>query len=374
MIQGKQKILCFVTNDLNQDQRMHRICKTMAALNFEVTLSGRKEKNSLPLLDMPFKQQRISCIFSKGMLFYIEYNIRIWWLILWSSVDIIYSVDTDTLLGCTLGKWTKRKKLIFDSHEYYTEAPELADRKFKKAIWKLVENGCVPFADRCLTVNQSLSDLFSKRFNKAFIPIYNVPDDDIAANNRHLNYEISKESYILYQGMLNCGRGLEEMITAMQWIPDIRLVIAGEGDLSDELRKLASTSPANDRIIFQGWLSPEDLKSLTIKAKIGLNLLQGNSLNYYYSLANKFFDYMQAGVPSINMDFPEYRTIIDQYDNGYIINTLEPEALATEINAILQDSNTYHKKQMNSLKAAKVFNWKKESEKIKNVVLALSGD
>ena len=373
MKQRKQKILCFVTNDLNQDQRMHRICRTMAAMGFEVTLTGRTKSNSLPLLEMPFKQHRVKCVFNKGLLFYAEYNIRIWWLILLSPVDIIYSVDTDTLPGCTMGKWMKRKKLIFDSHEYFTEVPELADRRIKKAVWRQVENCCIPYADRCLTVNHSLSDLFSGRFSKVFIPVYNVPGDHISVNNSLLNNEIRTESYILYQGVLNRGRGLEEMIAAMQWIQDMRLVIAGEGDLSDELRKLASESPASDRITFTGWLAPEDLKALTREAKIGLNLLHGNSLNYYYSLANKFFDYMQAGVPSLNMDFPEYRYIIDQYDNGYITDTLAPEALAAEINAILQDSNTYNKKQMNSLKAAEVFNWEKESEKIRKVVLELSG-
>ena len=363
MINRKHSIYCFVTNDLNQDQRMHRICTTIAEMGYEVILYGRKKKQSEPLLDFPFIQRRLDCFFNHGPLFYLEYNIRICLLLIRMKPDVFYSVDTDTILGCTIAKLWSGKKMIFDSHEYYSESPELTSRPIKKSIWKWVEKIAIPRADKAITVNQSLSELLSKKYKNEFIPVYNVPFKE----NGH-ETQVEKSNFILYQGVLNQGRGLEEMILAMQWIQDAHLVIAGEGDLSQQLRAMAAESPVKDRITFKGWLTPVALTKLTRQALLGVNLLDGSSLNYYYSLANKFFDYMHAGVPSLNMDFPEYRYMIKKYDTGYLLDTLSPESLATTINDILNDHVVWEKKKANCFLAAEDLNWQNEAIKIRHLV------
>lgn len=363
MINRKPTIYCFVTNDLNQDQRMHRICTTIAEMGYDVILNGRKKKQSEPVLDFPFTQRRMDCFFDHGPLFYLEYNLRICLFLIRKKPDVIYSVDTDTLLGCTIAKLWTGKKMIFDSHEYYSESPELTSRPIKKSIWKWVEKIAIPRADKAITVNQSLSDLLSKKYKNDFIPVYNVPFKEKGAV-----VEVEKSNIILYQGVLNQGRGLEEMILAMQWIQDARLVIAGEGDLSQQLRAIAAVSPVKDQITFMGWLTPGALSKLTRQALLGVNLLDGSSLNYYYSLANKFFDYMHAGVPSLNMDFPEYHRMIEQYDTGYLLDKLTPESLAATINIILNDPAELERKKAHCYQAAEVLNWENEAVKIKNLL------
>lgn len=366
MNKNQSIIRCFVTNDLNQDQRMHRICTTMAAMNHKVILTGRLKPDSLPLMDMPFQQKRIYCFFNQGVLFYAAYNIRIFWLLMVSPVDLIYSVDTDTLLACTLAAKLRRKKLLFDSHEYFVEVPELEKSPIKRAIWQKIEQWCVPFTDLCYTVNESLSNLFTKQFKKTFISIYNVPFRSLEAKTGR-----SEEKILLYQGVLNQGRGLEDIITAMPRIEGVKLIIAGTGDIEHKLRTMAESSPAKDRIVFIGWQSPKALRHLAAQATLGLNLLHRGSLSYYYSLANKFFDYMQAGLPSLNMDFPEYRNMIEKYDNGYLLDTLSPDNLVTCIHEILNDKNTLNQKRINSLKAAKTLHWENEASKIQTSITDL---
>lgn len=356
-------IHCFVTNDINQDQRMHRICTTMSSMNCSVILTGRLRKNSMPLLSLPFEQKRIKCFFNSGILFYLEYNLRILFQLLSNTPDVIYSVDTDTLPACTAAKIILRKKMIFDSHEFFTEVPELSNKPVKKAIWKFVEKICIPYADKSITVNKSLSEILSKEYKKEFIPVYNVPFLQNQSTVIHQNKNV-----ILYQGVLNLGRGLEVLIDAMQWLPDICLVIAGEGDLSDSLRKQASSSPDCARITFTGWLTPEELNTLTSQAFLGLNLLENSSLNYYYSLANKFFDYMHAGVPSLNMDFPEYRHWLEKYETGYLVQELTPRSIADAVNQIVYDKATYDRKRLNCIQAAEKFNWENESIKISTII------
>ena len=356
---SKITIHCAVTNDINQDQRMHRICASLVEMGYLVTIIGRNKHNSKPLITQPFSQKRLPVYFQKGPLFYLEYNSRLLVYLMRNHQDIIYCVDTDTLLPGVISKWLKGKKLIFDAHEYFTEVPELTDRWFVKRIWKLIEQICIPRADLAITVNQSLAELFTGKWKIPFHSIFNVP----AFREKPISLA-PEPGTILYQGVLNKGRGLESLIDAMEFIPNINLVLAGEGDLSVQLRERALKGKCVDRIQFVGWHVPDELRLLTTKATLGMNLLEGTSKNYYYSLANKFFDYMHAGIPSVNMKFPEYSKIISQYDIGYLLDDLCPQKIAELINNALADQEALENKRHNCVKASLHFNWKVEQEKL----------
>ena len=360
-----------VTNDLNQDQRMHRICRSFTKMGYNVCLVGRIKPQSLALPDKPYQQLRIKCTFNKGFLFYAEYNIRLLIFLLFRvNPDIIYSVDADTLAACALAKKIKRKKMIFDSHEYFSEVPEVINRPFVKRIWQIIEKIFIPWADKCITVNQSLADLFTKNYNKPFSPIYNVPPkSDIQTTTNPTN-----KPYVLYQGMLNRGRGLEVMIEAMPLISHVDLQIIGEGDISEKLKKQANESPAKNRIIFTGWLPPAEIKSITAGATLGINLLDAESKSYYFSLANKFFDYVHACVPSVNMNFPEYRDIINQFEVGILISKLNKIEIANSINALLKDQPKYVTMKSACRAANEVYNWENEEIKLKKLMKKLSAN
>ncbi len=358
-------IYCIVTNDLNQDQRMHRICTSLTKMGYDVCLVGRIKPKSSALLNMPFRQVRLPCMFDKGLLFYAEYNIRLLILLAFRvKVDIIYSVDSDTVAACGLSKWLKRKKMVFDAHEYFTEVPEVMNRPIIKWTWEIIENIFIPMADECMTVNQSLAKLFSKKYTKPFITIYNVP----AKSEKRFRDKSYTKPYLLYQGMLNQGRGLEELISALPLIRDVDLYIIGEGDMSEKLKKLANENTAKDRIIFKGWLMPDEIKTITAGAILGINLLESDSKSYYFSLANKFFDYMHADVPSVNMDFPEYRDIIAKYNVGILISVLDKHEIANKINFLLSDQAKYAAMKSACRSACDVYNWDHEEKKIEKLM------
>ncbi|MFN8339857.1 MAG: glycosyltransferase [Saprospiraceae bacterium] len=351
-------IFCTVTNDLNHDQRMHRICTTLHQAGYQVTLIGRLKKDSRPVLEMPFAQERLNCYWNKGVLFYAEYNLRLAWYHFRYKPDWIYAVDDDTLLPAIMNKKVRNTKVIFDAHEYFAEVPELNGKPWIKKVWRWIEKKCIPYTDTCITVTDSLASLFQAQYKKPFHTIRNLP-------NRQDNIQnIKKENLIIYQGVLNQGRGLEAMIEAMQWIPNFQLVLIGEGDLSASLRQLATKSQAAERIIFAGWLSPTQMKEWTSKACLGINLLDSESLSYYYSLANKFFDYMMVGCPSLNMNFPEYVHILNQYDVGYTIDTLKPKSLADIILKAISKPEELQIKSQNCNIAAKELNWQNEEIKL----------
>ncbi len=352
--------LVTVTNDLNQDQRMHRICNSLVEDGNKVLLVGREKSTSSPLLNHSFVQKRLKCIFAKGFLFYLEYNIRILFYALKYKPDVIYTVDLDTLFGGGIASGFLKNILIHDAHEYFVEVPELEGKWLKKRVWNSIGLHFIPKCDLCFSVNRELAEILSKKYKNEFYVVKSVP------SLRQIDVVEKKSNVppvIIYQGVLNKGRGLEEAIEAVNNLKQkVIFKIAGEGDLSKELRALTQMLNVNDRVKFLGWLSPNELKQETQKADIGLNLLSGTSLNYKYSLANKFFDYIHAGVPSINMNFPVYNRICSLFEVGECIDSLDQKSIQNAILSLINDNDkTVRIKKACTLAKTK-YNWENESE------------
>ncbi|HXH18454.1 MAG TPA: hypothetical protein VNJ07_05175, partial [Chitinophagales bacterium] len=137
-------IIFTVINDIAYDRRMHRICESLTHAGWNVTLIGRKLQYSKPLPPTPFKALRLRCRFNKGKLFYLEYNFRLFWKLLFMSADVYGATDLDTIIPCFKAAWLKRKKKVFDAHEFFEEVPEVVDRKFTQTVWRWVGKIFVP--------------------------------------------------------------------------------------------------------------------------------------------------------------------------------------------------------------------------------------
>lgn len=365
----RKRILFTVTNDLTYDQRMIRICTSLAKANYEVTLIGRHRKKSKAFIPQPFQQKRLSCFSDKGKLFYIEYNIRLFLFLLFSKFDVVCSIDLDTILaGYYVSKW-KGKKCIYDAHEYFTEVPEVVNRPKVKAVWERVAKATIPNLSHCYTVCESLSNVFKEQYGTDFEVIRNVPFKKVETDAKEA-YPIQKinahNKVLLYQGVLNDGRGIEELFHSLQSINGVELWLAGEGDLSDALRQLAKQLKLENKVQFLGYVQPHQLKSITCQADIGLNLLQNKGLNYYYSLANKAFDYIQEGIPAIHMNFPEYQALNKEIPCSLLIDDLKPATIQKAIEELITDEELYQSLQSNCTKGAVHWNWEKEELKLLN--------
>ncbi|MBP9187210.1 MAG: glycosyltransferase [Bacteroidia bacterium] len=346
---AQQQLIFTVTNDLVTDQRMQRICATLQHAGFGVTLVGRSRSQSLPLAEMPFKQHRIKCVFESGALFYLEFNLKLLWFLLMAKCALISAVDADTIIPCAIAAKLKNKKLVFDAHEYFTEVPELHQRNFIKQIWQTVLNTCVPLCNARYTVGPRLAEIFNQQYHKTFDVIYNMPVKKAVVPNQ------PKQNIVLYQGDLNIGRGIEETIHAMQTI-DAELWIAGDGLLKDKITALISALNLNTKVKMLGKISPDKLHQITLQAKVGINLLDGTSLSYRYSIANKFFDYVQAKVPSVCANFEEYKTLNQQVEVAVLCANLVPN-ITQAIQQLLTDDLFYKKMVDNCSVAAEQWCW-----------------
>lgn len=352
------KIYVTVTNDLNQDQRMHRTCNTLTKAGYRVILVGRKLVNSKELPSFDFDTQRLRCVFNKGVAFYLEYNLRLFFYLLFCRFDAILACDTDTILPGLLVAKIKRKPCIHDAHEYFSEVPELQNSPLKKKIWDKLAAWAIPQCKAVYTVGPQLAQILGERYKTPFASIRNVPN----IKNRLSPHPT--RPVLLYQGALNQGRGLEQMLEAIAELDNVELWIAGSGDLETKLHQLTAQLNLTDKVKFLGFIMPQNLNQLTEKAYIGINLLENNSPSYYYSLANKFFDYIMAEIPSINMNFPEYQHINQQHQVAILIDNLEKETIKEAIIKLISNTQLYEKIVQNCIESKKINNWQKEEVKL----------
>ncbi len=336
---------------------MHRICTSLAENGYEVTLIGYKRKHSVPLKKEKYKQKRFNLLFLKGGLFYAEYNIRLFIYLLFKKADAVCAIDLDTILPILyISKWKKIPR-IYDAHELFTEQKEIIRRPSVKKKWQRIENRTLVQFKYGYTVCESIAGYFKEKYGVQYEVIRNVTmlrtDLDITATRK----------FVLYQGAVNEARGFEFLIPAMKEV-NSKLIICGDGNFIEELRKLIKENGVEDKVELKGMLSPEDLWNISITVIVGITIIENYGLNQYFSLPNKFFDYIHAGVPQVAMNYPEYARINQQYEVAVLLDELEPKKIAKAINNLLNNSVLHNRLRDNCLVARQELNWQNEEKKL----------
>jgi glycosyltransferase involved in cell wall biosynthesis len=351
-------IIFTVTNNLVYDQRMIRICSSLQNAGYRCVLVGRQFTNEIPLQKQVFEQKRLPVWFKKGFLFYAEYNIRLFFYLLFSETDAFCCIDIDTMLPSYFASAIKRKKRIYDAHEYFSQMKEVVTRKSVHRVWHGIEKRLIPKFKLGYTVSQSIAKEFKNLYEVDYETIRNVP-----LQQTQTIESAKKEKNIIYQGAVNEGRGFEGLIPAMKNV-NAQLHVYGDGNFLQQAQELIKKHGVENKVFLKGKFLPEQLKQITSTAYIGVNLVENKGLSQYYSLPNKFFDYIQHGVPQVTMNYPEYAVINNQYNVALLINYIEPVVIAAALNELLQNESLYKNLQQNCVDAAKHFTWHLEEKKL----------
>lgn len=328
------RITISVTNDLVADQRVHKVCTTLKQNGYEVKLIGREFRNSKPL-ERTYCTERMQLLFNRSLFFYAEYNIRLFFYLLFDKADIFLSNDTDTLPANYLAALIRRKTLVFDAHEMFPEAPEVTDRKWVKKVWTTIEDLIFPRLKNTYTVCDSIAKVYNEKYKMNMQVVRNIPlkttNPPQRSSLQKPPIEVKGKKIILYQGAVNRGRGIEWMIEAMPYLDNFVFYIIGDGDVLKDLKAQVKRLFLTDKVLFLGRIPFEELPAYTACADIGINLLENWGLSYYYSLPNRVFDYIRAGVPLLACDFPEIRKIVTHYGVGTLVNNYTPSFLSATV-------------------------------------------
>lgn len=364
-----KRIFCTVTNDLTYDQRMIRICNSLAGAGYTVTLVGRQTSGSIAPDQKVYHQHRLRLFFHRGKLFYLEYNLRLFFYLLFRKMDCICAIDLDTILPCYFVSLLRRIPRVYDAHELFCEMPEVASRPRIHAIWKAVEKYAVPAFRYGYTVNELIAAEFRKMYGVEYGVIRNMPVLEEGTGPGQAGIEElpwegwTGQRFLLYQGAVNEGRCFETLIPAMQYI-DMKLVICGEGNYMEQARGLVEQYGLEDKVIFKGYVLPGQLRSITRSAWCGINLVDRKGLNHYYSLANRWFDYMHAGLPQLSVNYPAYREINNLYHIAVLLDEPGVREIADALNGLLDNTALYDTLIKNCNQARLRYNWQEEEKSL----------
>lgn len=352
------RIIVSVTNDLVSDQRVHKVCVTLQGMGLEVLLVGRKLKESESLKRV-YQTHRMRLMFTKGPLFYAEYNFRLFWFLLLQKRALLLSNDMDTLLPNFMVSKLTGSELIYDSHELFPEAPELQNRPFVKSIWEGLESFLLPKLKHAYTVCQSIADYYNKQYGLQMKVLRNVPFRKVEAVVE------KRANTLIYQGAINPGRGLELAIDSLQYLADYTLLVVGDGKGLQELKKRAEAKGVAQQAEFVGRVPYEELSEYTAKATIGLLLEEPIGKSFEYALPNKLFDYIHANLPFVASDLVEVKRVVEVFGVGEVLKERKPQVLAEQIKCLANvNLENYQKAQAELC-------WEKEQKVLQELVSPL---
>lgn len=340
---------------------------TLGGLGFEVLLVGRELPESPPMDERPYAWKRMKLLFAKGPLFYATYNIRIFIFLLLHKSDLLISNDLDTLPANFAVSRLKKIPLVYDSHEYFTEVPELQGR-FARKVWLVLERFIFPKLEDVTTVSRSIADAYTQKYGVPVKVVRNLPAggrvERKPIRKKEIHVPEDRKVIVLQGSGINRDRGGEEAVLAMKHVDHAVLLIVGGGGALPAIRKLVEQEGLQEKVRFIPRQSPEKLYAYTAAAEVGLSLDKDICLNYRYSLPNKLFDYIRSGTPVLASNLPEVAGVIRKYGVGLVLEEYSVTAIAEGIRKMLEED--YKRRKVKNLqKAADELVWEKEAETLK---------
>ncbi len=343
------------------DQRVHRIISSLVKAGATVSLVGRKLKTSLPIDNRDYKTHRLRLLFTRGFLFYACFNFRLFlFLAFRRRIDILVANDLDTLPANYLVSKIRNIPLVYDSHEYFTEVPELEGRERVKNTWLRIEKLILPHIKYAYTVSQPIADVYNGKYDVKFEVIHNYPQRKRNTISYKLPFNMGDDKLLIYQGAVNVGRGIELLFEAVAEMEKVKLVIAGDGDIMDLIRTSISEKNLENKVFLTGKIPFEQLNDLTRQADAGVSLEEDLGLSYRFALPNKLFDYIQAGLPVLVSSLPEMKKVVEKYRIGMIAEEREMSHIIQLLNILLFDNEKRTLWKAGLAMAAEDLCWEKE--------------
>lgn len=365
-----KRAIVSVTNDLFTDNRVDKVCLFLVAQGYDVTLVGRKRKSSSPLPKRIYATKRMKLLFETGALFYASYNFRLFLYLLFRKTDVLVANDLDTLLANFLAKKLKpTSELVYDTHEYFTEVPELISRPKVQKIWLKIERFIFPKLKKCYTVNNSIAEIYAQLYQKEIKVVRNISPRwkaDNIADKKTLGIPENKCLIILQGAGINIDRGAEEAVEAMQFI-DAILLIVGDGDVVPELKKRVIQFNLAEKVLFFGKKPYNVMMNYTTHADIGLTLDKPTNLNYKLSLPNKVFDYMHTSTVVISSEIKEVAHIVRTHKIGEVLEEITPKCIAETINSLFSNPEKLNLYKSNCKLASQTENWENETKVLNEI-------
>lgn len=397
-LEKKLRRVCILLNGpIMYDTRVIKIINTLKA-NFFIDLfyinGNDNDLNLFPetsgeLRLFSFKQPKNKLTkIIKHSFFYFEFNffekeVKK----LGVKYEYIWANDLPTLYPAIKIKRTFGSRVIYDSHEIYLETLNQFFPSNSKGLKKIVSNFSYElmrslgyWAERSLIKEVDFFVTVSESVKEHFLEKYNHPNITVLMNCPALGTDysepidlktligIEKNTFLLiYQGVISKGRALTKIISAMVNVnKDIHFLLIGDGMIKPELMELVSQLGISNKVSFIDKVPSNVLPKYTKGADAGIILQETDyNLSKKLGIANKFFEYIHAGLPFIATKAPENIKVASDFEVCILVEN-NIRDISNAINTIATIDLSSFK--FNAIKASKVFNWQNQEKKILELI------
>ncbi|MEM9999140.1 MAG: glycosyltransferase family 4 protein [Bacteroidota bacterium] len=296
-----------------------------------------------------------------------------------ARIDLWHASDLYTLPAMARAARRTNRPLVFDSRELYAHLDATEDAPLKRWLWTTIERRHIQQADLVLTVNDAIADRLAAAYGIARPMVqHNLPPVRTVARTTRLRDELGipeTTPILLYQGLLRVGRGLPQTLDALRDVPNVALVVIGEGPFEDEARRLAAPLRFPDggaRVRFVPFTPPDVLPSYTASADVGLVLIESRTESLRLSLPNKLFEYLAAGLPVVASALPKLGRVVDEYGVGLTVDVNDRTALVDALQHIAHDATLRRKALAAIPRVFDEFDWEREKAAFVDVYARLT--
>lgn len=244
---------------------------------------------------------------------------------------------------------SSKAKIILDAHEFYTEVynDSFLWRFLMKDYYIWLSDNFIPKCDLVIAVNESMRKMYESKYKIKTQYITNAADyEDLSPR------DVSPSKIkIIHHGLASSSRKLELMIEVMKYVDSrfsLTFSILEINRLSsiyvNKLKKLAQNNP---NIEFIKPVPGNEVISLGNKYDIGLFFMPPSNINEEYSLANKFFQYVQSRLMLAVSPLPEMKRLVEEYNIGIVSKDYSPISMANALNSLTHEQVLYFKAQSN---------------------------
>lgn len=369
--------ICMVAfTDLHFDYRIYREATSLRRAGHQVAIVA-SSFNPAPLEGWDdFEIQLIPVDRSRSLRrLYPLFWRRAYSLLLDARPDAYHAHDLDALWPAVRAARRLDCPLVYDSHEFWIEQSSLVDRPLMRSCWSLLERRLIKWTDRVITVSESIADDLRERYRlDEVVVLRNLPlfrervQSDLIRETLGL---AADRPIVLYQGGFLTENGLREQIEAAVEFDKAVLVLIGGGPNEEALREQVRADGLGDKVFFIPRVPFHQLHNYTCSADLGLCLIKGTGKSFYYSLPNKLFEYMMAGLPVLASDFPEMQRVVDETHAGATVDPTDVAAIRRQISVFLSDPERRAACGQASLQAAQRYNWEREADQLTQLYATL---
>ncbi len=286
--------------------------------------------------------------------------------------DIVHANDGNTLAPAA---WVSRAcgaEVVYDAHELWRHRNVRTDRPIAPFVEAAIEKLAIARAAGVITVSPSIATWLHREYDLPVRPtlVRNIPRAPVDGSAsqasvgqlRSMAGLADDTQVIAYGGRITTSRGIEGTLQALALLPACThfvLLGYGEPDYLATLHTLTAELGVRERVHFVGAVASDQVADALADADLSVVFVRPVCLSYKFSLPNKLFESIHAGLPIAAANLPDTAALVREHGVGEIFNLDNPADMAATIGTVLADPQRYRDA---ATVAATELTWQHEEE------------